>query len=58
MQHISKLSPMNWGLEAYYDLFLRGKSFIEIFHIGIILICFALLCLAWSYFYMKKRSWV
>ncbi|WP_047246582.1 ABC transporter permease [Maribacter thermophilus] len=30
MQTISKLSPMNWGLNAFYDVFLRNVGFKEI----------------------------
>lgn len=30
MQAISNLSPMNWGLNAFYDVFLRNVGFLEI----------------------------
>ncbi len=30
MQSLSQLSPMNWGLNAFYDVFLRDVGFIEI----------------------------
>jgi len=30
MQTLSKLSPMNWGLEAFYDVFLRNVGFGEL----------------------------
>ncbi|HET8810542.1 MAG TPA: ABC transporter permease [Flavobacteriaceae bacterium] len=30
MRHLATLSPMNWGLEAYYVLFLRNGSLVEI----------------------------
>ncbi|PHS04300.1 MAG: ABC transporter [Kordia sp.] len=30
MQVLSNFSPMNWGLNAYYDVFLRNSSFMEI----------------------------
>ena len=30
MQALSNFSPMNWGLNAYYDVFLRNSSFIGI----------------------------
>ncbi|WP_420845242.1 ABC transporter permease [Maribacter litopenaei] len=30
MQTISKLSPMNWGLNAFYDVFLRNVGIGEI----------------------------
>ena len=30
MQSLSKLSPMNWGLEAFYDVFLRNVGVSEL----------------------------
>ncbi len=30
MQSLSKISPMNWGLEAFYDVFLRNSDFVKI----------------------------
>lgn len=30
MQILSNLSPMNWGLNAFYDVFLRNAGFLEI----------------------------
>lgn len=30
MQALSKISPMNWGLNAFYDVFLRGAGLLEI----------------------------
>lgn len=30
MQVLSNISPMNWGLNAFYDVFLRNGSFIDI----------------------------
>lgn len=30
MQQLSKISPMNWGLNAFYDVFLRKVGFMEI----------------------------
>ena len=30
MQVISNLSPMNWGLNAFYDVFLRNVGFLEL----------------------------
>lgn len=30
MQVLSNISPMNWGLNAFYDVFLRNGSFLDI----------------------------
>jgi len=43
MQKVGKLSPMNWGLEAFNDLFLRGGGIYEIIFESLLLIGFFLL---------------
>ncbi|MET0760326.1 MAG: ABC transporter permease, partial [Flavobacterium sp.] len=30
MQYVSQISPMNWGLNAFYDVLLRNGSFLDI----------------------------
>lgn len=30
MQHVSVLSPLNWALNGYYDIFVRGGGVVEI----------------------------
>jgi len=41
MQLLSKISPMNWGLEAFYDVFLRNLSLRHILpEIGLLLLFF------------------
>ena len=30
MQHVAGLSPLNWALSGYYDIFIRGASVVEI----------------------------
>ncbi|MFS4466572.1 ABC transporter permease [Maribacter sp. 2210JD10-5] len=41
MQVLSNLSPMNWGLSAFYDVFLRNVGFKEIIpEIGLLLVFF------------------
>ncbi len=38
MQVLSNISPMNWGLNAFYDVFLRNSTFIDILpEIGLLL---------------------
>lgn len=43
MRKIGKLSPMNWGLEAFNDLFLRGGGIHEIIFESLLLLAFFLL---------------
>ena len=40
MQVLANVSPMNWGLNAYYDVFLRNAGFVEIIPELILLLLF------------------
>ncbi|MDT7828590.1 ABC transporter permease [Pricia sp. S334] len=43
MQVLSKISPMNWGLNAFYDVFLRNVGILELLpEIGLLLLFFVL----------------
>ena len=42
MQQISSLSPLNWGLNAFYDLFLRGGTLVSVIPEIIRLVIFSL----------------
>ena len=55
MVFISQLSPLNWGLNGYYDIFLRNAATIDIFGNVIALWAFFLACIAVSYFYNKLK---
>lgn len=53
MKHLSVISPLNWGLEAFYGIFLRNFSFGEILpHIAKLLAFFAA-CTGASFWYQK-----
>ncbi|RYJ43753.1 ABC transporter permease [Flavobacterium beibuense] len=55
MQHIAKISPMNWGLEAFYDVLLRKYTIIGILpYLGLLLLFF-LIMTAVSIFYDEKK---
>lgn len=30
MQHVAHLSPLNWGISGYYNIFIRGGGFVDI----------------------------
>lgn len=54
MVNVSKISPLNWGLNAYYDIFLRNSGFYDVLpNIGL-LIGFAFVCLLGSFVFSKK----
>ncbi|MBK8807646.1 MAG: ABC transporter permease [Bacteroidales bacterium] len=44
MRRISEFSPMNWGIQGYYKVFLRGDGFLQIYPEFIKLTVFAIVC--------------
>ncbi|KOP37264.1 MULTISPECIES: ABC transporter permease [unclassified Flavobacterium] len=55
MQIIAKSSPMNWGLDAFYDVLLRNVTFLEIIPKISLLFLFFILTTAIALFYDKKK---
>lgn len=55
MQVIAKSSPMNWGLEAFYDILLRNGSFWDILPEILLLSLFFILMITISLIYEKKK---
>lgn len=55
MQIIAKSSPMNWGLDAFYDVLLRNVSFLEIIPKISLLFLFFILTTSIALFYDKKK---
>ncbi len=53
MEKISVVSPLNWGLNAFYDIFLRGAGTAEILGETARLFVFGAVMVACSYFYQK-----
>jgi len=58
MQYIAKSSPMNWGLEAFYDVLLRNSSFLEIIPKISLLFLFFIITTSIALFYDKKKRTV
>ncbi|MGI9583496.1 ABC transporter permease [Chryseobacterium sp. RRHN12] len=56
MQTIAKFSPMNWGLNAYYDIILRNSGIGGIAKELVLLFLFYLATVAVSLFYEKKQN--
>lgn len=55
MKNISTISPLNWGLEAFYGVFLRGLPLSAIFiHIAKLL-CFFVVCISGAYYFQVHR---
>jgi len=55
MKKISVISPLNWGLEAFYGIFLRGSGFKEIFPEVAKLLAFFAASLGGAYLYQKYK---
>jgi ABC-2 type transport system permease protein len=59
MRHLSVLSPLNWGLNGFYDIFIRNAGFMTILPNCIWLLLFFGFCLALSvYFNRIKREFI
>lgn len=56
MQTIAKFSPMNWGLNAYYDIILRNSGIVGIAKEIIFLFLFYIAMVAISLFYERKQN--
>lgn len=56
MQKISAISPLNWGLNAFYELFLRGAGFADVWQQAFKLIVFFLLTILIAVTYNKIKN--
>jgi len=54
MVTVSKVSPLNWGLDAYYDIFLRNSGLYDVLPSIGLLVGFAFVCLLISFYYSRK----
>ena len=55
MQTVAKLSPMNWGLQAFYEVLLRASGFSAIAGKVGLLLLFFILCMVISIVYDKAK---
>lgn len=55
MQKISILSPMNWGLEGFYSIFLRGGGFTDILPYSLLLLVFFFVTATAGWYWDKKK---
>lgn len=58
MRKISAISPMNWGMEGYYDLFLREASLGEILSPILKFVVFSVVFILGSVYLQKRKSLV
>lgn len=55
MQKISIISPLNWGLESFYDIFLKNGKLIDILPEVSTLLLFFIITVLIAYFYEKLK---
>ncbi|WP_298474486.1 ABC transporter permease [uncultured Maribacter sp.] len=56
MQILSNVSPMNWGLNAFYDVFLRSVGFVEIIPEITLLFLFFMITTTIAILYNEKKN--
>src|SRR5690554_4203664 len=54
MQKLAKISPMNWGLESFYNVLLRETDYVSLAPYLLLLLAFFLLNMIISVLYEKK----
>jgi ABC-2 type transport system permease protein len=55
MQMLSRISPLNWGLEGFYDVFLRGAGIVEVLPYVALLLGFFIITMSIAFFYNKFK---
>ncbi len=58
MQLFAKISPMNWGLNCFYDVIIRNESFIDIIPEISLLALFFIILLSLAIYYDKVKNTV
>lgn len=58
LQHLSLFSPLNWCLQGYYVLFLKGGAWIALQPIILGLLTFIGVCLVVAYFQLRREQLV
>ncbi|MFL9844663.1 ABC transporter permease [Flavobacterium rhizosphaerae] len=57
MQYIAKASPMNWALEAFYDVLLRNGTLLDILpQLGMLFLFYMVMILIALFYDEKKRA--
>ncbi len=56
MQLFAKISPMNWGLNCFYDVIIRDNSFLEILPELLMLGVFFVVMIAIAIYYDKEKN--
>ena len=55
MQIVSKLSPLNWGLSGFYDIFVRDGNCVSVLYESAALLLFFVVCTSVAVIYDKRK---
>jgi ABC-2 type transport system permease protein len=55
MQIVSRISPLNWGLSGFYDIFVRDGNWLSVLPESLALFLFFVICTAIAIIYDKKK---
>ena len=56
MKSISQISPLNWGLNGFYDILIRSCNFRDILTECVLLLVFATVCMVVAMIYHRKKK--
>lgn len=56
LQKISILSPLNWGLESYYGLFIRNSGIADLYIYIVLFVIFSVCCFSVTFASLKKQG--
>ncbi len=55
MQKFSIISPLNWGLEGFYTIFLRNGNLIDILPWAALLTTFCIISMAVAFYFLRLK---
>ena len=56
MKALSVVSPLNWGIEGFYKLILRGEGLVSVLPQCFLLLAFAAVCFAVSVLAKRRKG--
>jgi ABC-2 type transport system permease protein len=56
MVSLSKTSPLNWGLNAFYEVFLRNAGVADVLLNILLLLVFFIVCISISWVYNQLKT--
>lgn len=56
MQKFAVISPLNWGLEGFYSIFLRGSGLIDILPWAILLSAFCVVMMGVAFYFLRLKK--